>query len=199
MGSDIVFVTALVVSFFSMRPMDCKSLKLWRAWTPRVKGRSLIVPRREDGAEEYAIPEGRADRYNTCFTLPDAFWTSELFAKLSFPGLVMLLIIAKETSQNAEMYIPHEQGPDWYGISAGTVKNGLNNLREFGLLDQRDEWRKAPLSATGRTQRIWYSLTGEYSHGAREQQRRKSKTERAQRLNKTLIPVQAEEFETKLV
>lgn len=161
----------------------------------RVRGRSLIVPRREDGAEEYTIPEGRTDRYNTYFTLPDAFWTSALFARLSFPGLAMLLIIAKETSQKPEMYIPHEQGPDWYGISAGTVKNGLKNLKELGLLEQRDEWRKAPLSATGRTKRIWYSLSGEYGQGAREQQRKKSKTERSLRINKTLDATQVEELE----
>lgn len=160
----------------------------------RVRGRSLIVPRREDAAAEYTIPEGRADRYNTYFTLPDAFWTTGLFAKLTFPGLIMLLIIAKETSQKAEMYIPHEKGPDWYGISAGTVKNGLNNLRTNELLVQREEWRKAPLSATGRTQRIWYSLTGEYSNGSREQQRKKSKNERTQRINNTTIPAQPEQL-----
>jgi DNA-binding PadR family transcriptional regulator len=161
----------------------------------RVRGRSLITPRREDGDEIYSIPEGRTDRYNTYFTLPDDFWTSGLFAKLSFPGLVMLLIIAKETSQKAEMYIPHEQGPDWYGISAGTVKNGLKNLDDHELLDQRDEWRKAPLSATGRTKRIWYSLTDEYSQGARERQRTKSKTERTQRINKTSTRLEFEELE----
>jgi hypothetical protein len=190
-------------------PTDAKNAPTWSASTlsralgdletldlieprGRVRGRSLISPRREDGADEYTIPEGRADRYNTYFTLPDTFWTTGLFAKLTFPGLTMLLIIAKETSQKAEMYIPHDQGPDWYGISAGTVKNGLKNLRDHDLLDERDEWRKAPLSATGRTLRIWYGLTGEYSHGAREQQRKKSKAERTQRITRTAVPVEPE-------
>ncbi|MFF1254489.1 hypothetical protein ACFVYC_18615 [Pseudarthrobacter sp. NPDC058329] len=162
---------------------DLETLELIKT-RRRVRGRTHLVPRREDGVEEYTIPEGLTDRYNTYFTLPDAFWNTGLFAKLTFPGLAMLLIIAKETSQKAEMYIPHDQGPDWYGISAGTVKNGLKNLRDLDLLDERPEWRKAPLSATGRTLRTWYSLRGEYSNGAREQQRKQSQSERTERITK---------------
>jgi DNA-binding PadR family transcriptional regulator len=194
-------------------PYDAKNAPTWSASTlsralsdlqdmgliekrDRVKRRSHIVPRREDGAAAYTSPEGLNDRYNTYFTLPDAFWNTGLFARLSFPGLVMLLIIAKETSTKAEMYIPHEQGPDWYGISPGTVKNGINDLRKLGLLDEREEWRKAPLSPTGLTQRIWYSLTGEYSHGAREQQKKQAKTERSQRINKTGSRTKTAEPET---
>jgi hypothetical protein len=194
-------------------PYDAKNAPTWSASTlsralgdletleliekrDRVKRRSHIIPRREDGADAYTIPDGLNDRYNTYFTLPDSFWNTGLFAKLSFPGLVMLLIVAKETSQKAEMYIPHEKGPDWYGISPGTVKNGINNLRKLDLLDEREEWRKAPLSPTGLTQRIWYSLKGEFGHGAREQQRNTAKTERSQRIGKNASPATTEDLRT---
>jgi hypothetical protein len=148
----------------------------------RVKRLSRIAPRREDGQDVYTAPEGRRDRYNTYFTLPDSFWNSETFAQLTFSGLVMLLIIAKETSQKPEMYIPHEKAKEWYGISAGTVKYGIKNLRELELLDERPEWRKAPLSATGLTKRKWYSLKGDYSQESRKQMQDTSKAERSDRL-----------------
>lgn len=74
---------------------------LSRAWgalekdglvTKTRKGRLLLVaPRREDGAAPYEAPAGRKDHENTYFTLPDAFWLDELFAKLSQPELVMWL------------------------------------------------------------------------------------------------------------
>jgi DNA-binding transcriptional ArsR family regulator len=146
-------------------------------------GRSVrIVPRREDGGDAYTAPEGRTDRYNTYFTLPDSFWNDELFAKLNLPGLAMLLVIAKETSKEPEMYIPHEYGQAWYGLKPGTIKNGIKELRDLEMLNERMEWRTAPLSAIGRAPRIWYSLRADFSQEARQLVRETSQAERLNRL-----------------
>ncbi|PFG44960.1 hypothetical protein ATJ97_0237 [Georgenia soli] len=65
------------------------------------EGRAVRVrPRREDGREAYDAPGGRRDLMNTYFVLPLDFWRDETFAKLTLPGLAMLLIIAKETNPN---------------------------------------------------------------------------------------------------
>lgn len=149
---------------------------------PRVGQKVLIVPRREDGRESYSAPAGRKDRRNAYFTLPDSFWTEELFAKLKLPGLAMLLIIAKETNKKKEMHMTHAEGLPWYGLKPGMVKDGLQELRDEKLLGERDEWTKAPLSDIGRTRRKYYWLTGEYSQESRELARRAAQSERAARL-----------------
>ncbi|MHA7177320.1 hypothetical protein ACX80D_11745 [Arthrobacter sp. Sr24] len=150
----------------------------------RVGQQVLIIPRREDGKERYSAPGGRTDRANAYFTLPDVFWTEDYFAKLKLPGLAMLLIIAKETNQKAEMYMTHADGLPWYGLKEGMVKDGLEELRKLDLLGERDEWTKAPLSDIGRTRRKYYWLTGEYSQESRQLARGAAKTERAARLKK---------------
>lgn len=143
-----------------------------------------VVPRREDGKEAYEPPAGRRSREHLYFVLPDAFWKDELFAKLTLPGLAMLLIIAKETNSAKEMYLPLHMAQEWYGISAKTAQNGLNNLKEHGLLHVRKEPIKAPLSKTGWTTRYWYSLIGDYGTDARTALRKKARTERKARVGK---------------
>lgn len=141
-----------------------------------------IVPRREDGTGEYTAPEGRTDRFNTYFTLPDSFWNDELFAKLHLPGLAMLLVIAKETNKDPEMYIPHELGQAWYGLRPGVVKDGIKELRDLEMLNERTEWKTAPLSAIGIAPRIWYSLRADFSQEARQLIRETAQAERRERL-----------------
>lgn len=168
---------------------------LSRAWldlenmgllTPRARiGRSsLVAPRREDGAETYDAPGGRTDRWNSYFALPDAFWTDGIFAQLSLPGLAMLLIIAKETSAKKEMYLPFSKAPDWYGLSPKSAQNGIADLTAHGLLSRREETISAPLSPTGSTTRVWYSLTGDFGRDARTALRKKAMKERNTRLKR---------------
>lgn len=127
-----------------------------------------VQPRREDGAEDYSAPAGRRDRTSKYFTLPHSFWNDGHFAKLTLPGLAALLIVAKETSNQPEMWVRFQDGPDWYGISAKSLQNGLRDLDRHGLLHRRIETIKAPLSKTGSTSRIWYSLTGDFGFEARK-------------------------------
>ncbi|WP_098482168.1 hypothetical protein [Georgenia soli] len=80
----------------------------------------------------------------------------------------MLLIIAKETNpKSPEMRMRLSDARDWYGISPKTAQNGLNNLRDLGLVHERKQRVKAPLSPTGSTTHFWYSLTGSYGTEAR--------------------------------
>jgi hypothetical protein len=153
----------------------------------RVGRSSLIAPRREDGTEAYDAPGGRTDRWNSYFALPDAFWNEDIFAKLTLPGLAMLLIIAKETSSKKEMYLPYAKAPDWYGISPKSAQNGLADLAKLGLLHKREETIAAPLSPTGATTRVWYSLTGDFGHESRAVLRRRAKRERKVRIRRSQL------------
>lgn len=143
-----------------------------------------VKPRREDGKDSYDPPGGRRSGEHRYFVLPDTFWNDELFAKLTLPGLAVLLIIAKETNslKKKEMYVPLKQARAWYGVSAKTLQNGLHDLDRHGLLHRREERIKAPLSATGWTTRVWYSLTGDFGSEARAALRKRARTERAARL-----------------
>ncbi|SQI28340.1 Uncharacterised protein [Rhodococcus coprophilus] len=131
-------------------------------------GRLLkVVPRREDSLAAYRAPAGERDRHNKYFTLPNTFWIDKYFAKLKLPGLAMLLIIAKETSGGPERPIPFNRVAEWYGISSRTAQNGVAELEALGLVHKRYEVKDAPLSKTGSTTWIHYSLTGPFSYEAR--------------------------------
>lgn len=127
-----------------------------------------VVPRREDGKAKYTKPGLiEEDRRETYFILPGEFWTEEWFERLTMPGLAMLLIIAAETSSKTEVWLTNEHAAKWYGLSSRSVEAGIEDLRTHGLLVDREEWVKAPLSAIGTTKRHWYGLTGSFSTEAR--------------------------------
>lgn len=141
-----------------------------------------VLPRREDGGASYEKPGGRRDLWNAYFSLPDEFWTSELFAALSLPALAMLLVIAKETNRKAELRLTYSQAEDWYGINAKTAQNGIGDLVDRGLAHRRVETVKAPLSPTGHTSHMWYSLTGSFGYESRKALQGRASKQRDQRL-----------------
>lgn len=126
-----------------------------------------VTPRREDAQESYTPPGERTDRWNTYFILPDSFWLDEWFAKLSLPGLAVLLLVAKETSYREECWFTYNRTNDWYGLKPRTVQKGVKDLRDAGLLLTREETVSAPLSAIGKTTQVYYSLSNEFSHASR--------------------------------
>lgn len=127
-----------------------------------------VTPRREDGKAAYSQPgKVKKDRRETYFVLPAEFWTREWFEKLTLPGLAMLLVIAGETSDKEAVWLSNESAGKWYGLSPRSVEAGIRDLDDHGLLTERTEWIKAPLSAVGSTKRHWYSLTGAFSYTAR--------------------------------
>lgn len=141
-----------------------------------------IVPRREDAGSDYDVPGGRRDRWNAYFALPDEFWTEELFAKLSLPALAMLLVVAKETNARSEVWFTYDNVREWYGITSKSAQKGMSELERLGVLRRRREFVKAPLSPTGSTTRMWYSLTGPYGHESRAALQRRAAKERKKRL-----------------
>lgn len=164
---------------------------LSRAWgdleemgliTKKREGRLLrVAPRREDGAADYEVPGGRADRWNAYFALPDEFWNEQLFAQLKLPGLVMLLLLAKETNYKSEVWLTYENAEEWYGIKPKSAQNGLAELERLGVVHRRPEKIKAPLSPTGWTVRMWYSLTGPYGYESRKALQARAAAETRQR------------------
>ena len=143
-----------------------------------------VIPRREDGSAAYEAPAGREDRWNAYFVLPDAFWKEEWFARLSLPALAMLLVVAKETNgKKNEVWLTYANTETWYGIKEQTARKGLEDLKKHGLLRRRIEKIKAPLSPTGSTVRIWYSLTGGFGRDARRAMQKRAATERKKRLS----------------
>lgn len=145
-----------------------------------------ITPRREDGHEAYTPPEGRTEWEHVYFTMPDSFWTDEWFAKLSLPALAVFLVMLKETndSKRQEFRFTYKQLEPWYGLKPRTVQNGVDQLQELGLITSRDEVIKAPLSATGKTIRRHYALTGDFSQISRAKLRQVARRERASREKK---------------
>lgn len=143
----------------------------------------VVHPRREDGKAKYTKPGlVKGDRRETYFVLPPEFWTEEWFERLSMPGLAMLLIIAGETSDRDEVWLTNEKAGEWYGLSPRSVEAGIENLRDHGLLEERVEWIKAPLSAIGATKRHWYSLVGPFASDYRGRLQRAAAVEFAERI-----------------
>lgn len=134
----------------------------------REKRAKWVAPCREDGTGvPYERPGGRNGRENHYFILPDSFWHSGLFAELSLPGLAMFLLFLKETNKKPEFQISAEKVEDWYGISRRSAQNGIDNLEATAVLLKRNVPEPEPLSATGYTNRIYYSLTGDFSYKSR--------------------------------
>lgn len=134
----------------------------------RKKRATWVSPCREDGTgQPYRKPTGGGGRESYYFILPDEFWHSGLFAKLTLPGLAMFLLFLKETSDAREFQITTEHIEAWYGISRRSAQNGIDDLEAHGILFKRYERVSEPLSAVGFTDRIHYRLLGEYSYESR--------------------------------
>lgn len=145
---------------------------------------------REDGASSendeplpYTSPTGQRDRRNTYFILPDRFWHDELFAQLSLPGLAMLLVIAKETSQKDEVWLSLKDMPKWYGISQKSAQKGIEDLKQMGLVSQRRTSVSAPLSPVGYTTRVYYQLIDDFSQTGRADLQLETRLSRKERLS----------------
>lgn len=100
--------------------------------------------------------------------LPHAYWLDGWHTKLKLPGLALLLIAL---SLAERFQLPRERGPDWYGLSADTIRRGLTELTSHGLATYRTEIRKAPRSPLGRTEQRVYTLTGPFAAAERRSQR----------------------------
>jgi hypothetical protein len=127
-----------------------------RVRSPRSNRHITVTLLREDGSgKPYSHPadgvsDDPADWY---FRLPVSFWRKELDAKLTMPGLAMLLTVAREKPWSA---FPAERMPEWYGWSADTTERGLRELVDLDLAERREAYRRTPLSPVG------YTITNQY-------------------------------------
>ena len=144
-----------------------------------------VKPRREDGGEQYSFPDGTSDRWQTYFVLPDDFWNQSVFAQLSLPALAVFLVVAKETNGKPECWFTYDRMDEWYGLKPRTVQNGVKHLEKLGLLAIRSQTIEAPLSATGKTIRMHYSLTGVFGYLERKRLQATAQKEFRERTQKS--------------
>ncbi|MFI1804332.1 hypothetical protein ACH415_12125 [Streptomyces californicus] len=111
---------------------------------------------REDGSGcRYERPLGTREE-DLYLRIPSAFWTKGYDEQVDLPSLALLLVILRERDWSA---FPAERAPQWYGWSADTHERGLKGLLELGLVERRQEFRKAPLAPSGFTMAYQYQRT----------------------------------------
>lgn len=143
--------------------------------------RRKVLPRREDGLEEYSSPEGRDAVEHYYFLLPHEFWTDRTFARLTLPELAMFLILLKQTNKEEPFSFTFDRVQEWYGISRRTAINGINGLKRHRLVDVTHGWVDEPDSDEGVVPLLSYALTGPYSHSARRALRADAKRAHSRR------------------
>src|ERR1035441_6395803 len=108
------------------------------------------------------------------FSLPRRYWTDGWHERLRLPGKAMLLILLAETNTpgSPTFTLPAARIAQLSGFATSTVKRGLDELREHGLLDERWQRVPAPRSATGWTYKVHYWLNSPFSTKYREAARK---------------------------
>jgi hypothetical protein len=105
---------------------------------------------REDGSG--APWSGAFEEREPFFHLPAAYWTYGFSRNLSLPAKAVLLIGLSLLSKDPSYFeLPVERGAEWYGLTAQSVRTGLRELREIGLLRTWVEKRDSELSPLGHT------------------------------------------------
>ncbi|MGW4824286.1 hypothetical protein ACWEP4_36465 [Streptomyces sp. NPDC004227] len=138
----------------------------WRTLRRLEKRRLIICHRRgtkitvtllrEDGSgKPYDRPRGDTEE-NRFLQIPATFWTKGYDEALDLPALALLLVVAREKNWST---FPSDKAPEWYGWSADTHERGLKKLLELGLVERREEYKKAPLSPLGVTMAYQYQRT----------------------------------------
>jgi len=160
-------------------------------WTP---GRPIILLREDGSGVEYTHP-GAARETAGYFGLPRRYWLDGWHQRLRLPGKAMLLVLLAETNNPASpaFSLPAERIAEYYGFSLATVKRGLDELRDLGLLGET--WRRvaAPRSPVGWTYQVHYWLKNPFSAAYREKAREVDAAEADQRRPKVKPGEQGEE------
>lgn len=101
------------------------------------------------------------------FALPNEFFADEVLDKLKLPGLALLLVALKETS-NASIYsISVERYRDWYGISERTAERGYRELAAAELARTHRQLVKDSRMARGVRAKYHRTLLGAFSTQSR--------------------------------
>jgi hypothetical protein len=121
---------------------------------------------REDGsAAPWANPGLAREAF---FHLPLAYWTGAFARDLSLPAKAVLLIgLSLQSGGRDHFELPLRRGASWYGVSPSTLRRGLAELREVGLLRRWAQERPTAGSPTGRTYDQRYALNSLVAVGSR--------------------------------
>ena len=117
-----------------------------------------VTSLREDGSGQTWKPTlGMKD--DPYFKLPLVVWREGLWSGLSLPAKVVMLIgLSLESRDKSSFELPVVRGADWYGITPRTVRNGLRELKDAGLLHQTVQQRPTQKSPIGYRHERHYSL-----------------------------------------
>ena len=125
---------------------------------------------REDGSG--APWSGAFEAREPYFHLPEAYWTYGFSRELSLPAKAVLLVGLSLLSGNRAYFeLPVERGADWYGLTPHSVRTGLQELREIGLLRTWVEERPSDRSPLGHTFDRRHSLNSLKTVGAGRRRR----------------------------
>jgi len=104
--------------------------------------------------DRYLHPAKVGDRY---LTLPHAYWLSGLDRRLDLPGKVVLLLAR---SLRRYFTLPLANAMSWYGISADTLRRGMDELVKVGVVRYQRSDVPTPKAPRGTTIRRMYTLVG---------------------------------------
>jgi hypothetical protein len=113
------------------------------------KKRAIEI-RREDGSG--AVWTRPSEKNEPFFHLPIGYWTGGFSRDLSLPAKAVLLIgLSLQSGDRSYFELPVERGASWYGMAPQSVRTGLQDLREVGLLRTWVEKRTSDRSPLGHT------------------------------------------------
>ena len=129
-----------------------------RAWTwleaqalvrtrPQGRTRAIEILCEDESRRMWFHPAEERAPY---FQLPHAYWHGGFNKDLSLPAKAMLLIaLSLDRPDKPHFELPIERGSAWYGLTQQSVRTGLRELREVGLLRTWIERRETDASPVG--------------------------------------------------
>jgi hypothetical protein len=138
-----------------------------------------VVLQREDGLKAPWTHPGEDRDDIGYFSVPRPYWVRGFTDDLTLPGKAMLMILLSETNDPGVKSISHTHAnfARFWGLSESTVKRGLADLRQAGILGEKWERRPTSRSATGETQVAHYWLRNPFSSASRERARQLDRDE----------------------
>lgn len=101
------------------------------------------------------------------FTLPNDFFSDDVLDQLHLPGIAVLLVGLKETSQTAVFSISVERFAQWYGFSERTAERGYRELATAKLMRTHRQFKKDSRMVKGVKSVYHRTLLGEFATQSR--------------------------------
>lgn len=128
--------------------------------------RRLFLQDESGSGDAYKHPA--RDRAPDYFKLPYAYWNEGWHSRLDLTATAVLLIAL---SLRSSFVLPLDHAARWYGISRDSVRRGLRDLNEAGILVSRSRVKRAPRSPTGATEERRHTLQAAFASRERRAER----------------------------